>query len=306
MNDQEFHDVKQANDDFYEIIGNGLISEFIPYLRLFYLTRELRWKQLNKMRLNILEKNFKEHEKTYQNGIIRSFADSLISSQEEAMKNNSNFATYYNFHNLKMVISDLFAAANDTLQLSLRWMFLLLGNYPEIQDKILSEIHNSIGDRMPVQSDKSLCPYTWAFVLETLRYRAPGPFGLDRCTSADTELMGYKLKKNERVFFNLHQQNHDPKYWKEPEQFRPERFLNPQTGQLITGQIKSFVTFSLGKRICVGERLAITILFLLIINLVKKIKFELPDGSGSAQLQAVNILIGSLPKNYQIKLTKRN
>jgi methyl farnesoate epoxidase/farnesoate epoxidase len=52
----------------------------------------------------------------------------------------------------------------------------------------------------------------------------------------------------------------DPEYWGDPEAFRPERFLDPATGSLIRKE--RFVPFGFGKRVCMGESLAKSELFL--------------------------------------------
>ena len=103
--------------------------------------------------------------------------------------------------------------------------------------------------------------------------------------------------------FSLHIQNHDEKYWKNPEQFNPERFM--ENGKLKTEKEKSFATFTFGKRTCVGDRIAQTNLFLILVTLVQKLKIELPGGAGSANFEPINIFIMAMPREYQIKCSKR-
>lgn len=58
-----------------------------------------------------------------------------------------------------------------------------------------------------------------------------------------TKLFGYTLPKGTLVFTNLWAVHFDPKYWDDPQVFRPERFLNDK------GQIEKpeyLIPFSVG------------------------------------------------------------
>ena len=295
--------IKRVNDDFYNIVGNGLLSEFIPYLRPFYYHKELQLKSINKKYLSILKSQFQQHKNTYSDGLIRDFTDSVIWSQQEAIKEDASLSKYFKDDNLMMAVSDLFLAATDTSQTTLRWMVLLMANYPDLQQRMFQEITDAIGDRMPVQEDKSNLPFTCAFIKETLRFRTAAPIGLDHESGVDSSIGGYTIPKRTRILFYHHHQNHDEKYWKNPSQFDPERFI--ENGKLKVEREKSFVSFGLGKRSCIGERMAYTNLMLILVGLIQKLKFELPDGPGSANLEPINVLISSLPRDYQIICSKR-
>ena len=205
---------------------------------------------------------------------------------------------------LYMVVSDLFQAGTDTSQTALRWALLILSNDPKLQEKIHKEIIDNIGDRSATQEDKDLLPFTYAFIMEVLRFRPSAPLGLEHVNPVDSSLAGFKIPKNSRVLFNLYAQNNDPKYWENPQEFNPNRFLD-KNGDLITARLPSFVTFGLGRRACIGEKLAINNLFLMITRLIQNIRIELSTGSYSADLMPINILIGLFPKDYKIKCFSR-
>jgi cytochrome P450 len=60
----------------------------------------------------------------------------------------------------------------------MKWIILLMANYPEMQNKMRQEIYSLIGERMPVQEDRNQCHYVNAFISETMRYRPIVPLGL--------------------------------------------------------------------------------------------------------------------------------
>ncbi len=220
------------------------------------------------------------------------------------MKEDSSSAKYLVDNNLLMVVSDLFQAGTDTTQTFLRWALLILANDPKLQEKIHDEINENIGDRHPTQDDKKLLSFTYAFILEVLRFRPSAPIGFDHVNSNDAELGGYKIPKNTRIIFNLYAQNNDPKYWENPEKFDPNRFLD-ENGVLKKGKIPSFVTFGLGRRGCPGEKIALENAFLMITRLIQNIRIELETGGYSAHLIPINILTGLFPKDYKIRCFSR-
>ncbi|XP_076646547.1 LOW QUALITY PROTEIN: cytochrome P450 9e2-like [Halictus rubicundus] len=72
-----------------------------------------------------------------------------------------------------------------------------------------------------------------------------------------------KVKPGESLWclpIGLH---HDPKYYKDPENFRPERFLNGEVPP------NAYLPFGLGPRICIGNRFAIMETKILLYHLMK-------------------------------------
>lgn len=61
------------------------------------------------------------------------------------------------------------------------------------------------------------------FVQEVRRYYAFFPFTAARVRK-DFDWQGYRFSKNTRVMLDLYGTNHDPRTWKEPDVFRPERY----------------------------------------------------------------------------------
>ena len=102
---------------------------------------------------------------------------------------------------------------------------------------------------------------------------------------------------------------HDPKLFPEPDSFKPERFLEPN-GAYILFRPNGFIPFGMGRRACLGEKLALADLFLMVVNILQKTRgyeIALPDGPGSANLTPDPIIpLVCCPSNFKILLNKNS
>ncbi|XP_018414435.1 PREDICTED: cytochrome P450 1A5-like [Nanorana parkeri] len=96
-------------------------------------------------------------------------------------------------------------------------------------------------------------------------------------TTADTVLNGYFIPKGICVMINQWQVNHDPKLWKDPFNFRPERFLHEDGLSINKIEMEKVLTFGLGKRRCLGEAIGRTEVFLFLTTLFHQLQFSIQD-----------------------------
>ncbi|MFI6485732.1 cytochrome P450 [Nonomuraea sp. NPDC050663] len=94
-------------------------------------------------------------------------------------------------------------------------------------------------------------PYTTAFLQELLRLYPP-TWLMGRWVHRDTNLAGYDLKRGEQVMFSAYHVHRDPRWWADPEEFRPGRWLG--SGRPYAE--RAYFPFGAGPRICFGYQLA--------------------------------------------------
>ncbi|XP_068236051.1 cytochrome P450 2U1-like [Palaemon carinicauda] len=215
--------------------------------------------------------------------------------QKEQGKENTTFTD----NQLKWLVSDLFIVSLDTTVTTLRWSMVFLVRHPEIQEKLFQELEAAIGtERHPTYEDRLRMPYMEAFITEIFRYGSITPLAVHG-NPEETTLNGYRIPKRSWVVGNIYGIHWDKKVWKDPENFRPERFLDEE-GQLIRSE--HVVGFSVGRRNCLGESLARIETFQFLTGMLQKFKFGVPPGNDipSTDYQC-GVTLNPKPFNLMVK-----
>ena len=97
--------------------------------------------------------------------------------------------------------------------------------------------------------------------------------------------------------------HHKEEYYKDPLEFRPERFVNENGELMEKREMKNFFAFSLGPRECIGQTFARNEIFLLLANTLYNFKFEnIPN----QKLELFgNTKVTHAPKPFYTKIVKR-
>ncbi|GFN79605.1 cytochrome p450 2j5 [Plakobranchus ocellatus] len=230
---------------------------------------------------------------------------SYITSYLEIMRqeNELNSSSLLNDENLVATIRGLFAAGTETVSTTIYWCILLCLHHPEIQDKVYKEISEQVGHgRRVTMNDRPNLRYLDAVVRETQRYTSVAPL-LPRKVLESFKMNGYNIPKDTIIFLNMHSSLHDAKVWGDPENFRPERFLDAK-GNLINHE--ELVPFGLGKRSCPGEALAKMELFIFMSSLFQCFRFEPEDPSGELPPIEKRFSLALSPKNYKVRFVDRS
>merc|ERR1712137_716263 len=104
---------------------------------------------------------------------------------------------------LSASIMDLFSAGSDTTANTIRWILQALAKFPEMQEKVHSEILAAVGPTgIPEPSDLAKMPYLNAVMFEAMRFRSLVPIGVEHCTTEDITIGGYRVPINSTVFVN--------------------------------------------------------------------------------------------------------
>jgi len=164
-------------------------------------------------------------------------------------------------------IKILFIAGHETTANALTFTLHLLGNHPEIQDKVLNEINTIEAETDDVVEQLQKMTYTNAVLNESMRLYPPA-WITDRQNIEDDSIGRFNIEKNTLIGVSFYELHRNPKYWKNPETFDPERFLGDQKKH----SMQYFYPFGAGPRMCIGAGFAIYEMCLTISHIIKKYK----------------------------------
>ncbi|XP_049628391.1 cytochrome P450 4V2-like [Suncus etruscus] len=222
-------------------------------------------------------KQGQEHKRTlkilhdFTNNVITERAIVMQKEEECRMKNNTSKSKRKAFLDLLLKVTDaegnklshedireevdtFMFEGHDTTAAALNWSLYLLGSYPEVQKKVDKELEEVFGksDRPVTMDDLRRLKYLECVIKETLRLFPSVPlFG--RKLNEDCEIAGYKFLKDSEAFIAPYILHRDPRYFPDPEEFKPERFfLENSHGR----HPYAYVPFSAGPRNCIGQKFA--------------------------------------------------
>ena len=194
-------------------------------------------------------------------------------------------------------ILTLFLAGHETAALSLTWAAYLIATHPEIQEQAAEEVFTvTAGSDVRAEHYPHLS-FVTAVVKEALRLYPP-VWSLGRVATKDSALGNVPVVKGTDLWLCLHRLHRDPRWYPEPEQFRPERWLGNQAQRRFT-----YAPFGVGPRVCIGQHFAMTETVLGLASMLRRFSF-LPTSSGPAE---VNAWISLRPrKGIELRLEPRN
>jgi cytochrome P450 len=205
---------------------------------------------------------------------------------------------------LAQTIFDLFVAGSETTSTTLMWSVYLLVMHPEIQQKMFDDIEENIGDcKLPETSDRVKLRYADAVVHEIQRFASLVPQGVAHCATEDGQVCGYDVPKGSLVISNIWSAHRSASLWKDPHNFNPDNFLD-QHGNLTN--VNYLLSFSTGKRVCLGESLAKQELFIFLVGLVQRFQMIEDRNTPLPSLDAVNkTTVIRAPPRYQVIMRER-
>ncbi|CAH2094090.1 unnamed protein product [Euphydryas editha] len=171
----------------------------------------------------------------------------------------------------------LFAAGFETTSTTTSFLLFELAKNKNAQSRVLEEVddyYKRHDGKIEFECINEM-PFLQACLDESLRlYPVLGV--LTREVSEDyTFPTGLRLEKGTRIHIPVYHLHHNPEYFLEPKQFRPERFYGEEKKKI---KPYTHIPFGEGPRICIGARFAKMPITAGILTLLKNHSVELVEG----------------------------
>jgi cytochrome P450 len=168
----------------------------------------------------------------------------------------------------------LLLAGHETTALVLSWTWALLARHPAASDRLRAELAGVLGASAPRIADAPKLAYGEATITESMRLYPPA-YALGRESLRDCRIHGFDAPAGTTFFIVPWVMHRDPRWFEEPDAFRPERWLDGLEGRLPR---YVFMPFGGGPRLCIGNRFAMLEAVLLLAMLAQRFQPRLmPD-----------------------------
>ncbi|KAI5257243.1 cytochrome P450 [Aureobasidium subglaciale] len=293
--DPLFHEITEVEEEISKFRStSGNLQDYVPFLRLNpFSVGSKRAREMRQRRDVYLTKLNKDLDDRMEKGTHKPCIQANIIQDKEAKLNKEELTSI----SLTMLSGGL-----DTVTTLVAWSIALLGQRPDVQEKAVREIRKMFSEDNILcdPEDDMKCEYVMALVKECLRYYTVLRLALPRATVKDITYQGNLIPAGTTVYLNAWACNMDPKVWKDPDVFRPERWIEQPDAPLFT--------YGVGYRMCAGSLLANRELYLVFMRMLSC--FEIEKGTdvethpvkGSSDPTS----LVTLPHRYEVKFRPRN
>ncbi|GAB4855630.1 hypothetical protein Ancab_024251 [Ancistrocladus abbreviatus] len=258
--EREWNELEGLVREGYELLGMFNWSDHFPLLGLMDLQGVRKRCRKLVQRVNLfVGKLITEHKmRRIENGkgtngsddhdSSRDFVDVLLDLDGENRVNDSDMIA---------VLWEMIFRGTDTVAILLEWALARMVLHPEIQAKAQAEIDTVVGTTKSVSdSDLPNLPYLQAIIKESLRMHPPGPLlSWARLAIHDTHVGCHFIPAGTTAMVNMWAITHDETVWSEPNEFKPERFIEEDVS--IMGSDHRLAPFGSGRRVCPGKAMGL-------------------------------------------------
>jgi cytochrome P450 len=173
-------------------------------------------------------------------------------------------------------IMTLFLAGHETTANVLSWTWFLLGQNPEVEEKLTKELGRVLGGRVPTLADLPRLVYTDTVLRESMRLYPP-VWVIGRRALAPFRLGEYELPADTNVLISQLIMHRDARYFPEPLRFDPDRWsANDPRGASLPRF--AYFPFGGGPRVCVGAGFGMMEAVLLLATIAQQFRIQIAPG----------------------------
>ncbi|KAJ4824036.1 hypothetical protein Tsubulata_007432 [Turnera subulata] len=240
--------------------------DFFPYLRWIpNKSLETKIQRMYSRREAVMSALLKEQKKRIASGEkLNAYIDYLLSEAKTLTEKQ-----------IRMLIWETIIETSDTTMVTTEWAIYELAKSPKLQERLYHEIQTVCGSEKITEEHLPQLPLLNAVFHETIRKYSPAPVIPLRYVHEDTEIGGYYVPAGSEIAVNIYGCNMNKNQWEDPEDWKPERFLEGRYDHL---DLHKTMAFGAGKRACAGALQASLIASASIGRLVQEFEWRMRDG----------------------------
>lgn len=165
-------------------------------------------------------------------------------------------------------------AGHETTALTLTYALYLLSEHPAALARARTEIEEQLAGRPAQLADVPRLRFIDAVIRESLRLYPPA-YAIGREVAQPIELGGYELPRGAQMFLSQCVVHRDPRYYDDPNDFKPERWFDPRMDDLPRF---AYFPFGGGPRVCIGNHFAMLEAALVLTTLLQSVELQTVPG----------------------------
>ncbi|NMG08654.1 cytochrome P450 [Brasilonema sp. UFV-L1] len=162
-------------------------------------------------------------------------------------------------------------AGHETTATAMSWALYWIHHLPEVYTQLLDEL-DTISDISDVSIIAKL-PYLSAICSETLRLYPVSMLTMPRIVKSPIKIAEHQFEQGTKLIGCIYLAHHREDIYRQPKQFRPERFLERQFS------LYEYLPFGGGNRRCIGMAFALFEMKLVLATIVSRYRLALLDQS---------------------------
>ncbi|XP_011696504.1 PREDICTED: cytochrome P450 6k1-like [Wasmannia auropunctata] len=196
--------------------------------------------------------------------------------------------------------SSFYIAGFEASATTIAFVLYDLARHPEHQETLYNEIQTYLSGKELTMDLISELPFLDYVVAESLRLHPPLPV-TDRIATKNYELPGTGLiiEKDVPVYVAINASNQDPKYFSKPQDFIPSRAKTEDK------KFYESLAFGIGPRACIGQRLALLIVKVVLITILSNYTMSYENKKRSNDSDAIHVFTYAADGLY-VQFKKRN
>jgi cytochrome P450 len=178
---------------------------------------------------------------------------------------------------LRDEVMTILLAGHETTAVALGWTWYLLSKNSGVQRQLQDELATVLAGRIPTTQDFPLLKYTKMVIEESMRLYPP-VWLIPRKAIEDDEIGGYHIPARSGVLISPYAIHRHPAFWKDAEEFNPERFRDKGDKNQ-----RSYIyfPFGAGPRHCIGSHFAMMEMQLVLSIVAQKYRLHLANNDST-------------------------